>query len=253
MDHHPNFEDLHQRYQTQAGWTASIRARLYELAGILRSNRVLEIGSGTGVIIEAISSTYGARTYGIDIDPIVTRFARSHDRRTDYSVGDGHVLPFANARFDLTLCHFLFMWVSDPTRMLSEMVRVTKPSGWVMALAEPDYGGRIDYPAELAKLGKHQTEALKSQGSDPLMGRKLRALFSQSGLEDVRVGILGGEWGATYEGEWESEWQTLTQDLIQCHTSTELDAFRELERQAWHDGIRILYVPTFYACGRVKS
>lgn len=253
MQHNSHPTDLHQRYQTQAVWTAAIRTRLYDLAEIRDSSHVLEIGSGSGVIIGEIARRFGSRTFGIDIDPIMTHFARSIDKLTAYTLGDGCSIPYPDGIFNLTLCHFLLMWVSDPTKVLDEMIRVTQPGGWVMALAEPDYGGRIDYPKELSELGKLQADALVSQGSDPQLGRKLRALFSQSRLEDVHAGVLGGEWSTPSEEELESEWQTLTHDLKQSHASTTLDAFRELDRQARLDGTRILYVPMFYAHGRVKS
>ena len=62
------------------------------------------------------------------------------------------------------------------------MVRVTHPGGFVLALAEPDYGGRIDYPTELSQIGDWQKNALKQQGANPLMGRELRSIFSHAGI-----------------------------------------------------------------------
>ena len=32
-----------------------------------------------------------------------------------------------------------------------------------MALAEPDYGGRIDYPEQLGHIGRWQAQALRKQ------------------------------------------------------------------------------------------
>jgi len=74
------------------------------------------------------------------------------------------------------------------------MARITRPGGAVLALAEPDYGGRIDYPIKLAQMGKWQIESLRLQGADPLMGRKLATIFNSAGFDSVETGVLGGQW-----------------------------------------------------------
>ncbi len=51
-----------------------------------------------------------------------------------------------------------------------EMVRVTRPHGFVLALAEPDYGGRIDYPSELSTIGNWQIEAAEGARGKPVYG-----------------------------------------------------------------------------------
>ena len=76
------------------------------------------------------------------------------------------------------------------------MRRVVQPGGWVAALAEPDYGGRIDYPDALAALGWKQAAAVHAQGADIYAGRKLAGWLGQAGLKDIQVGLLGGQWGA---------------------------------------------------------
>ena len=100
--------------------------------------------------------------------------AQSHPQY-QVDLGDAHQLPLADGCFDVCLCHFLLLWVTDPIQVLQEMYRVTRSGGVVMALAEPDYGSRIDYPQELSLLGKWQMDSLEQQGADPFIGRKLRA------------------------------------------------------------------------------
>jgi len=57
------------------------------------------------------------------------------------SGGDASRLPFADGFFDLTYCHYLFLWLKHPLQALQEMKRVTRPGGWVATFAEPDYEG----------------------------------------------------------------------------------------------------------------
>ncbi|MEE8567107.1 MAG: methyltransferase domain-containing protein, partial [Anaerolineales bacterium] len=215
MKHHTYTpSEWHHRYQIQAKWTDAVRSRLFTMSGLPTAGRILEVGSGTGVITGEISTRFRGSTFGLDIDPQANAFATASDPQTCYVTGDGERLPFPEATFDTTLCHFLLMWVPDPGKIISEMSRVTLPGGWVLALAEPDYGGRIDYPKELAEIGELQTKAMANQGSDPYIGRKMRDIFTRAGLLDVLVGVLGGEWtGSPSEEELDSEWRTLGSDL----------------------------------------
>jgi hypothetical protein len=125
-------------------------------------------------------------------------------------------------------------------------------------MAEPDYDGRIDYPQELSVLGEWQVEALRAQGANPHIGRRLASLLSQAGLVGIEAGVLGGEWsGPPSYAEWEQEWQVLRADvelLPEARQQRSLfDELQALDRRAWKRGERTLFVPTFYAWGRVLS
>ena len=94
----------------------------------------------------------------------------------------------------MAFCHFLLLWVQSPQDILKEMKRVVQPGGAVLALAEPDYTGRIDYPPELEPLGRWQAESLRKQGADPDAGRKLRHWFVSAGITPIESGIMAGGW-----------------------------------------------------------
>jgi SAM-dependent methyltransferase len=242
---------LHERYRLQASWTASIRDRLLSWIDPDRPSRILEVGSGTGVITGELARRTHGGVFGVDLDPHATTFASTKDEACSFAAADGAKLPFQAGQFDACVCHFLLLWVTDPAAVLSEMVRVTRSRGHVMAFAEPDYGGRIDHPAELSKLGILQARALESQGADPSIGRRLRGLFSDAGLVDVHSGVLGGEWPADETQQAvDSEWEMIRQDLPSL-APAQIAAYRRLDEQARRSGKRILYVPTFYAAGRV--
>lgn len=244
--------EWHSRYRIQAGWTQSLRKRLYKLSDLRNAKLIMEVGSGTGVIISEIADQFQGQTYGVDIDHEANAFSHNLDSTSRYITGDGRSLPFPNATFDATLCHFLLMWVPNPELVLIEMRRVTKGGGWVLALAEPDYGGRIDYPIRFEEIGKLQTRALIDQGVDPMIGRRLRELFSQAGLIDIRAGVLGGEWmGSPSQEDLDSEWQTIAADLQHELSHEAIEGYRTADAEAWRSGTRILFIPTFYAIGRV--
>jgi SAM-dependent methyltransferase len=246
--------EWHDRYRIQASWTQSLREHFYTLTDLENAKRILEVGSGTGAITSEIATQFKGQTYGLDIDHWANVFAIKFDPKTNFVTGDGGCLPFPKATFDATLSHFLLMWVSNPEYVISEMERVTKSEGWILVLAEPDYGGRIDYPPEFDEIGELQLRALIDQGADPFIGRKLRDIFSRVGLIDIQVGLLGGEWtGSPSLEELESEWRTIASDLHDTLSDEDLEAYRRSDVEAWRSGSRILFIPTFYALGRVPS
>ncbi len=250
--HQETLERLHSRYLVQATWTALIREQLFDSIQLQGKQKVLEVGSGTGVVSAEISQRFSLASVGVDIDRSAVTFAQNNDPTSLYLAGDGNDLPFQSAAFDVVVCHFLLLWVGNPDRILDEMVRVTKPGGWILALAEPDYGGRIDFPRELEAVGQAQIQALLDQGANPYLGRTLRALFHSAQLTEIRSGLLGGEWqGSIDEDQLESEWETLAQDLSDLLPTDELERFRRVDHEAWEMGTRVLFVPTFYAAGRV--
>lgn len=240
--------DWHLRFTQQAAWTRDLRTYLFEAAGLASANRVLEAGCGTGAILADLPS--GPSIHGIDIDRLRLRQARVHTPSARLACADARALPYPDGFFDIVFCHFLLLWVPEPGRALAEMVRVTRPGGHVLALAEPDHGARVDQPQELAVLGDWQRQALRRQGADPRLGAHLADLFDRAGLEVVEAGTLQAALAAPDEDDWELEWQVLRSDLGDSVPARELERLRALDRQARRDGTRVLNVPTHFVWGR---
>ncbi len=246
-------QDWHRRFVQQTRWTEEIRQYIVQQVRLANYHRILETGCGTGAVLGSMQHLLpGSTLFGIDLRQDYLGQARLYAPQSQLAAADAAALPASYAAFDAVICHYFLLWVNEPDAILKEMKRVTRPGGLVIALAEPDYGGRIDYPASLAELGYLQGQALQSQGADPNMGRKLSALFHQAGLFDVHSGLLGGQWNeAPSFNAWESEWAVLQADLGHVLSKDRLDALRNLDAAAWDKGERILFVPTFYAWGTV--
>ena len=242
--------DWHARYLQQAGWTEQLRLYLFKKAKLQPGQRVLDLGCGTG----ALFSDFPVSTHvcGLDLSLSILSQAAVQSPMGRLICGDGARLPFADASFDLVFCHFVLLWVADPRQVVSEMQRVTRSGGSVLALAEPDYGGRIDYPIELAQLGLWQIESLRRQGADPKMGRQRSGIFCGSGLQHVESGVIGGEWQRSSNADSQDlEWQVLAEDLKDMVLPGEIQQMKLLDRAARLTGERVLFVPTFYALGVV--
>jgi SAM-dependent methyltransferase len=242
-------EEWHAQFTRQARWTRAVRNQLYRRVNLLRAERVLDVGCGTGVITEEMAARCRGQVTGMDVDAAMIAFAQYKGGRAEYRVGDAHQLDFPDGHFDVVACHFLLMWVSDPALAVREMARVTRPGGAVLACAEPDYGGRIDYPEELP-LARWQAEALRREGADPFIGRKLRALFTQVGLS-TNVGVIPSLWDdEALRAEFEAEWALMERTLAGTVREDELQRYKQVDWQAIEDGQRLIFVPIFYAVGR---
>jgi len=247
--------EWHTRFRQQARWTYDLRRYLFQRAGLSQAHKILDIGCGTGALMDDLLDSTPASVYGLDINPSHLSVSMRKSPRPRLIQADAHNLPFPNGTFDLIFCHFLLLWVSNPQQVVKEMQRVSSPGGTVLALAEPDYGGRIDYPPALAQIGQWQAAALQQQGADPFVGRKLSTIFHTAGLEQIETGVLGGQWHtAPSAEEWQSEWAMLTADLAHNPTwASELEQLKSTDQMAWQNGSRVLFVPTFYALGRAPK
>ena len=240
----------HKRYTQQVRWTLETRRYIFDRVNARSSQRILEVGCGGGAVLDSLTQEDFNNTVGIDIDFRSLQLAKSKD----IACADALILPFPKASFDICLCHFLLLWIADPLAALKEMQRVAKPGGWVLALAEPDYGGRIDYPPELKALGKAQSQALQGQCADVSVGRKLRTLFAECSLANIHSGIISAEWGQVFNlSDFELEWAVLHKDLANKLSSKELDCYYRIDLDATQKGQRVLFVPIFYAFGQVAN
>ena len=250
--------DWHSRYLQQASWTRELRAYLLDAAAIDRAQKVLEVGCGTGAILSDLAQQARRATasqmgiHGLDISLPSLRIARAYAPGVILTQGDAHQLPLADRSFDITLCHFLLLWISDPLLAIREMRRVTKLSGHVLALAEPDYTARRDYPPEFSHVGALQKRALAAQGADPDIGARIADLFHSAGLRIVETGTIAPQQAdAIGEQQWASEWDTLREDLSGMLSDAELDHLQQLDLQARRLGQRRLYVPTYFVHAQV--
>jgi ubiquinone/menaquinone biosynthesis C-methylase UbiE len=238
----------HQRYLQQARWTRELRSYLFDRAGLKDAQRVLEVGCGTGAILGDLSTS--ASLHGLDLDPAALAECKIHAPSAILTQGNALNLPFPDESFDLTYCHFLLLWVVDPLQAVSELKRVTRRGGSILALAEPDYTGRIDRPRELSLLGQWQAESLKRQGADPSFGGQLAETFHKAGINLIETGPIQGTEKMRSVDERKQEWDVIEADLAGFVPDEEIQRMKMLDEAAWANGQRVLHVPTYFAWGK---
>jgi ubiquinone/menaquinone biosynthesis C-methylase UbiE len=96
------------------------------VAALARGGRVLEVGCGTGLILERLAR-HAQEVVGVDLSPGMAAKARA--RGWPVVVGSATALPFADASFDLVCSFKVLAHVPDIERALAELARVTRPGG----------------------------------------------------------------------------------------------------------------------------
>jgi SAM-dependent methyltransferase len=238
----------HFRYLQQATWTRDLRSYLFDQADLIHARQVLEVGCGTGAILQGLVTP--ATLHGLDIDPAALAQCRLHAPRALLTHGDGLRLPYPAQIFDIVYCHYFLLWVPDPLQAVLEMRRVTKPGGHILAMAEPDYSARVDEPPELKILGNWQIESLKHQGADPGFGARLAETFHQAGIRLQETGTIQGDEREPSAEEWDLEWEVIESDLAGSIPRGQILEMKQLDQQARARGERILHVPTHFAWGQ---
>jgi ubiquinone/menaquinone biosynthesis C-methylase UbiE len=248
-----NLQDWHNRYKQQASWTSEVRSYLLEKLDLQPSDRVLEVGSGTGVVTHELAESTNSIAFGVDADIRRSLFAHDYDPKSYFFCADGLKLPLPNDQFSLTCCHYYLLWIKDQESAISEMVRVTRNDGYVMLFAEPDHAARIDHPEMFIPYGKIQTNALVKQGIDPIAGRKLGSLLMACGLQNIEMIQLQWQRDKMDFASALTEWNVAAEDLRSILNPEQIKIYLDHEKKSWEDSSRIRIIPTFYAMGKVKK
>jgi ubiquinone/menaquinone biosynthesis C-methylase UbiE len=246
-------QDWHNRYKQQASWTSEVRSYLLRKIDLQPSDRVLEVGSGTGVITRELAKRTNSITFGGDNDFPRSRFASEYDPKSHFICTDGLKLPLPNSQFSLTCCHYYLLWIKDQKAAIAEMARVTKNDGYVMLFAEPDHAARIDHPEMFIPYGRIQTDTLVKQGIDPIAGRKIGDLLSACGVQDVEIGQLQWQLDKPNFASALAEWNVAAEDLRAILSPEQIKIYLDYEKKSWEESSRIRIIPTFYAMGKVKK
>ena len=170
----------------QSDWLAGARARLLRQAKIHRASSILDLACGWGQTTLELAQRCSAKVTGIDLNSFAVDVARNSipdqlKHRVTFDLGDAHCLPFEPKTFDLVFTQCSLLWIKQRELALSECRRVLKPNG-CLAMIEPDYGGLMEHPPEVACRDLWVSLILQA-GGDPRIGRSLPGLCRSSGFD----------------------------------------------------------------------
>jgi len=166
--------------------------------------RLAEFGCGSGKMGLQFMPllTQGSTYTGIDQSSMLISKGRQiwADKPwpAEFHEGSIYETPFSDKSFDVALIHTVLMHVPYPDKVLQEMIRVTKPNGWVIACE----ANRNAHTAmlhieesnhqEMVPLELFQTinrEIRKRTGVDHNIGAKLPVLMHNAGLQQIQIRV----------------------------------------------------------------
>lgn len=94
-------------------------------------NDLLDVGCGTGPMVELLASEFPGRHYtGLDLTPKMIEVANAKGiRGAHFVVGDAENLPFDDASFDAVICANSFHHYPNPQAFFDGVARVLRPGG----------------------------------------------------------------------------------------------------------------------------
>jgi SAM-dependent methyltransferase len=146
---------------------------------------ILDVGCGGGRTIHTLASmASGGKVHGIDYSQASVAAARRTNRqgiqsgRIDVQQASVSALPFPNSTFDLVTAVETHYYWPQPVADLQEILRVLKPGGRLVIIAETYRGERFD---------KIYTVAMKLLKARYLSVREHHDLFTAAGYTDIAI------------------------------------------------------------------
>lgn len=126
--------DLAQHYENVSANRQLVAGkRLIEQLGVRTGERVLDLGSGTGLLAAHVTQLVGASGFVLGIDPLPLRIdiAKRRARPSlQFEVGDAYDLGKLPAdSFDVAYLNAVFHWLPDKLVPLRGLHRLLKPNG----------------------------------------------------------------------------------------------------------------------------
>lgn len=156
--------------------------------------RILDAGCGTGEGASRLAEHFPkAHVLGVDIVDAHLALARARFARLAPRLSFEHPSVFGleipDHRFDLTVCRHVIHPIPHPDQVLTELVRVTRPGGYLHLIAE-DYGMLHFERAALdpQKFWGVMADSFGSAtGTDLFIGRHIFGLLTAMRMEEITV------------------------------------------------------------------
>jgi ubiquinone/menaquinone biosynthesis C-methylase UbiE len=184
-------------------WNDAFTSFLEETLRPRPGKSILDVGSGTGTAEVSLARLRVSQLKMVGIDLVVDRLreataaTRGMNARALYAAADACHLPFADRSFDSTFCVAVLQHIRDLGRAVSELARVTRPGGRVLAV-EPDNAARywfssVESGMIAAELGRRFFGSLaETRGESPAaaVGPMIPGVFGAHGIEPISVHLF---------------------------------------------------------------
>jgi SAM-dependent methyltransferase len=167
-------DELERLRDLYVGEAAVEHALLDMLVGEGPIGRLLDIGTGSGRILELLAP-HSEQSVGLDVDHDMLQLARAalgeaQLSRAAVRHGDLHRPPFESGSFDVAVMHHVLHLLDDPGAAISDAARLLRPGGRLL----------------VADFASHELEDLKTEHGHRCLGiddNEMVAWAVQAGLD----------------------------------------------------------------------
>jgi len=170
---------------------------LIERLALRAGQRILDVGSGTGLLAEHVADLVGPSGSVIAIDPLPLRIEIAKWKaklNLSFRVGNAYELTsFADASFDAVYLNAVFHWLPEKLQPLREFLRILKPGGKLgISTGSKDHPNRIQLIRRKVLASAPYAGFPEAKAGGPLRvnARELSALFAEAGFTIERLDVL---------------------------------------------------------------
>jgi arsenite methyltransferase len=184
------FDEEASRRVVEAYSTADViaqRRMTLEKLGLTAAERVLDVGSGPGMLAaemaEAVGS--GGAVHGIDVSDSMLAIAQRLESAPDaapmeFVQADACALPYEDASFDAVVSTQVYEYVADIERALAEVRRVLRPGGRVFIL-DTHWDSLVWHSRDRERMRRVQV-AWEDHLAHPGLPQRLTGLLEDTGF-----------------------------------------------------------------------
>jgi len=132
-----NIADDWDRVRSLHAPDATVEAAIIEAVDAAPFRSLLDIGTGTGRMLQLLAGRRTERAVGFDSSHSMLAVARANldraeIRNVELRQGDVYAPPFEPASFDLVVVHQVLHFLDDPARAVAEAARLVAPGGRIL-------------------------------------------------------------------------------------------------------------------------
>lgn len=132
-----HYRDEREGSANGAYYVANWNSRILSHLPALSDAAALDVGCGLGTLSQALEELGGLRRYvGTDLSGSMLAAAAQLHHGASFCLMDAETLAFSEASFDVVIAKSVLHHVPDPKNAAAEIVRVTRPGGYIV-VAEP--------------------------------------------------------------------------------------------------------------------
>ncbi len=161
-----------------------------EILALRPGERVLDVGSGPGMLAAEMAAEVapGGRVVGVDPSESMLALARGQTDAAEFVAGGALELPVPDASFDVVVSTQVLEYVEDVAAALAEARRVLRPGGRLLVL-DTDWGSIVWRTADRERL-RRVLAAWEDHLADAYLPRRLPQLLRDAGLALTHASVL---------------------------------------------------------------